>query len=189
MTKEKSKIVLLDRDGVINEDSDNYIRSVEEWIPITSSIEAIARLHQNNYQVYVITNQSGIGRGYYSLETLAGMHKKMNNLIEQAGGKVSDIAFCPHTPDAQCECRKPKTGLLQKIAKDHNLDLTGVPFIGDSLTDIQCAHRAGANGILVKTGKGLRTLEKAKHSEEAASALQNVPVFDNLAQFVDHFLE
>lgn len=164
--------VLLDRDGVINHDSDDYIKSADEWIPIKGSLEAIALLNKHNYKVIVITNQSGIGRGFYNETKLDKMHHKMRQLTVAKGGEIEAIYYCPHIPEDQCECRKPQPGLLNKFSKDYNQSLTGIYFIGDKIADTQAANAAGARPILVKTGKGQQTL--SKHSEI------NIPIFENL---------
>lgn len=166
------KIILLDRDGVINEDSDAYIKSAEEWIPIAGSIEAIALLAQKGYRIFVITNQSGVGRGYFSLDALEAMHQKMHDLVNAAGGKIEAVYFCPHIPDESCTCRKPKPGLLKQIAHDEKIDLVGVPLVGDSLRDIEAAQQVGARGILVRTGKGERMIEKEN--------TEGISIYDNL---------
>lgn len=175
------KLIILDRDGVINEDSDEYIKSIEEFIPLPGSLEAIARLKQAGYTIAVATNQSGIARGYFDEATLAAMHDKLARLLDEQGGKIDYIAYCPHGPDDDCNCRKPLTGLLTEIANHFNVDLTNVPVIGDSLRDIQSARRVGACPILVKTGKGTRTLENS-------AELTDVPVYANLADAVDALL-
>ncbi|WP_119329430.1 D-glycero-beta-D-manno-heptose 1,7-bisphosphate 7-phosphatase [Cysteiniphilum halobium] len=174
------KLVILDRDGVINEDSDGYIKSVDEWQPILGSIEAIAKLKAKNIPVAVATNQSGIARGLFDLETLTRMHDKLYNLLAKDKDAIKHIAFCPHIPDAHCTCRKPQTGMLDEISHKLNIALSPeVFFVGDSFKDIQAAKKANCTPILVKTGKGLRTL--AKHQNE----LKDVMVFDNLQQFVE----
>ena len=164
--------VLLDRDGVINYDSDDYIKTPEEWNPIPGSLEAIALFNENGYKVIVITNQSGIGRGFYTESTLAEMHNKMHCLAQEKGGEIDAIYVCPHTPDEQCQCRKPKPGLLNRFAKEKNASLTDCYFIGDKLADIQAAEAAGAKPVLVKTGKGLKTIKNNPNI--------NHPIFDNL---------
>lgn len=175
------KIIILDRDGVINYDSDDYIKNVDEFVPIPGSLEAIARLNRAGYHVYVATNQSGIARGYYDEMTLQQMHDKLAMLLEQHGGHVDGIFYCPHGPDDQCDCRKPLPGLLQRIAHVTGQSLQGVPVVGDSLRDLESARTVGAAPCLVKTGKGLRTLEKGE-------GLQGVPVYDDLAACVDDLL-
>ena len=148
------KLVILDRDGVINHDSDQYIKSPEEWKPIPGSLAAIARLNQAGYRVVVATNQSGIGRGLFETDTMIAIHDKMFKALAQVGGHIDAIFFCPHTNDDNCECRKPKAGMFREIAARFNADLAGVPAIGDSLRDLQAAAAAGAQPVLVLTGKG-----------------------------------
>ena len=176
------KLIILDRDGVINEDSDEYIKSPQEWIPIPGSLEAIARLNKADYRVVVATNQSGIARGYYDLETLNAMHRKMNDLLAQLGGKVDGVFFCPHGPEDGCDCRKPMPGLFKQISRRMNKALRGVPSVGDSLRDIQAAKHVGADPYLVMTGKGRRTLG-SKHLP------MGTPVFNDLAAVVESLLE
>lgn len=178
------KIIILDRDGVINQDSDNYIKSLEEWKPIPGSIEAISRLYHADYRIVVITNQSGISRGYFNLETLNKMHNKLINLVRQNGAEIEAIFFCPHAPDQNCICRKPKPGLFLELSKRMSVDLTNIPAIGDSLRDLQAAKAVGAKPILVKTGKGKRTIKK---SEEFLNH-ENIEIYEDLAEFVDKFL-
>lgn len=125
-------LVILDRDGVINEDSDEYVKSLAEWIPIPGSIEAIARLSKAGVTVVVATNQSGIGRGLFDLDDLEAMHARLNELVLEQGGELSGIFYCPHAPEDDCHCRKPAPGLLDAISTEFNRDLTGVPLIGDS---------------------------------------------------------
>jgi D-glycero-D-manno-heptose 1,7-bisphosphate phosphatase len=151
------KIVILDRDGVINQDSDSFIKTPDEWRPIAGSLEAIARLNHAGYHVILATNQSGVGRGLFEVSTLNAIHDKMHRALAQIGGRIDAIFFCPHAQDANCECRKPKSGLLQEIAKRFNVDLRNVPNIGDSLRDLQAAAVVGAMPILVRTGKGANT--------------------------------
>ena len=166
------KLVILDRDGVINHDSDDYIKSVEEWNAIEGSIEAIARFNQAGYNVAVASNQSGIARGYFSMSTLNAIHHKMYELVQLAGGHIDGVFFCPHAPADQCECRKPEPGLLYEIADRFTVSLDKVFFIGDSISDIEAARNANAKPVLVRTGKGSKTeLELNDNS---------IPVFDNL---------
>ena len=152
-----NKIVILDRDGVINFDSAQFIKSPEEWKPIPGSLAAIARLNQNGYRVVVATNQSGVGRGLFDMDTLNAIHDKMNRAVAQAGGRIESIFFCPHAADSTCECRKPRPGMLLEIAARYNVELKGVPAVGDSLRDLQAAEAVGATPILVLTGKGQKT--------------------------------
>jgi len=150
-------LILLDRDGVINYDSDQFIKSPEEWKPIPGSLEAIARLCQAGYRVVVTTNQSGVGRGLFDMHTLNAIHDKMHKAVAQAGGRIDAIFFCPHAADTNCSCRKPKTGMLEGVAARYNIDLHGVPSVGDSLRDLTSAAGMGAQPILVLTGKGVKT--------------------------------
>jgi len=151
------KLVILDRDGTINHDSAQHIKSPAEWKPIKGSLEAIARLTQAGWRVVVATNQSGIGRGLFDMATLNAIHDTMHRAVHQAGGRIDAIFFCPHAGDSNCDCRKPKPGMLLEIAKRMNVDLDGVPMVGDSLRDLQAAAAAGARPVLVLTGKGRKT--------------------------------
>lgn len=151
------KLVILDRDGTINQDSDQYIKSPAEWKPIAGSLEAIARLTQGGWRIVVATNQSGIARGLFDMATLNAIHAEMHRAVNQAGGRIDAIFFCPHAADSNCECRKPKPGLLREIAARLDVELEGVPVIGDSLRDIAAAAAVGAQPYLVLTGKGRKT--------------------------------
>jgi len=151
------KLVILDRDGTINHDSDQYIKSPAEWKPIPGSMEAIARLTQRGWRCVVATNQSGIARGLFDMATLNAIHTEMHRAVAQAGGRIDAIFFCPHAADSNCECRKPKPGLLREIASRFDIELKGVPMIGDSLRDVEAAAAAGAQPYLVLTGKGRQT--------------------------------
>ena len=167
------RLVILDRDGVINQESDAYIKSPEEWFPIPGSLEAIARLHKNGYTVVVATNQAGVGRGLFSLDTLAAIHGSMRRAVEAAGGKLDGIFFCPHHPDEGCDCRKPRTGLFKQIAERYGLSLVGVPVIGDTERDLTAARTIGARPILVETGRGHETLHmhpEVEHYPDLAAA-------------------
>lgn len=154
------KYIFLDRDGVINQDSDNFIKSPDEWLPLPKSLEAIALFNQNGFDVVVITNQSGLARGLFDEKMLNAIHEKMYTETAKFGGKIEAVYFCPHQGSDNCECRKPKAGLLEKFATDYNADLSKIAFIGDSLRDIQAAQNAGAIPILVKTGNGVKTLQE-----------------------------
>jgi len=176
-----AKLVVLDRDGVINHDSDDYIKSAEEWLPIAGSLEAIARLNHAGYRVVVTTNQSGLARGYFQLNDFYAMNQKLHRLLRQVGGHLDGLFYCPHSPDDDCDCRKPKPGLLHDVAKRLKVDLKGVPSVGDSLRDLQAAQAVGAKPVLVLTGKGQRTVRDL-------SAVGEVPVYDDLAAFVDDLL-
>jgi D-glycero-D-manno-heptose 1,7-bisphosphate phosphatase len=157
-TKRAVKLVILDRDGVINRDSDQFIKTPEEWRPIPGSLEAISRLNHAGFRVVIATNQSGVGRGLFEMATLNAIHEKMHRALALVGGRIDAVFFCPHTADALCECRKPKSGMLKEIGVRFGVDLAGVPCIGDSLRDLDAAVAAGAQPILVLTGKGEKTL-------------------------------
>ncbi len=152
------QLVILDRDGVINHDSDHYIKSPEEWKPIPGSLEAIARLNQAGYRVVVATNQSGLARGLFDMATLNAIHQKMIDALAHHGGVLDAIFFCPHSNEARCNCRKPATGMFEEIRRRYNISLDRVPAIGDSLRDLIAAEKAGARPVLVLTGKGQKTL-------------------------------
>ncbi|WVH09329.1 MAG: Histidinol-phosphatase [Fluviibacter phosphoraccumulans EoVTN8] len=175
------KLIILDRDGVINVDSALYIKSPAEWKPIEGSLEAIARLNQSGYRVVVATNQSGIGRGLFDMDTLNAMHEKMHRCLAAVGGRVDAIFYCPHTADEKCDCRKPKPGMFERIAKVYNIDLKGVPTIGDSLRDLQAGSAAGCTPFLVRTGKGEKTVAESGLPE-------GTTIHDNLAAAVKALL-
>jgi D-glycero-D-manno-heptose 1,7-bisphosphate phosphatase len=156
------KLVILDRDGVINYDSAEFIKRPEEWRAIPGSLEAIARLNQAGHHVVVATNQSGVGRGLIEMATLNAIHDKMHRALAEVGGRLDAVFFCPHAQDADCECRKPRPGLLREIARRYNVSLEGVPAIGDSLRDLECAAAMRARPILVLTGKGQKTRREGR---------------------------
>ncbi|EWH02798.1 D-glycero-beta-D-manno-heptose 1,7-bisphosphate 7-phosphatase [Halomonas sp. BC04] len=177
-----SKLVILDRDGVINHDSDDYIKSLDEWIPYPGSIEAIARLSQAGWTVAIATNQSGIARGYYDEAALESMHDELHRLVAIAGGRIAHIAYCPHGPDDGCDCRKPRPGLLEQIREALELrSLARSWMVGDSLRDLQAGQAMGCRSILVRTGKGERT-------EAKGIGLEQAMVFNDLAAFTDWLL-
>ena len=155
------KLVILDRDGVINYDSPSYIKSPDEWKPIPGSLEAIARLNQAGYHVVVATNQSGVSRGLFEMAALNAINDKMHRALGQVGGRIDAIFFCPHAQDAGCNCRKPRPGLLEEIARRFNVNLKGVPSIGDGLRALEAPAAVGAEPILVLTGKGQKTRQEA----------------------------
>ena len=172
------KVVVLDRDGVINEDSDEFIKSPEEWIPIEGSLEAIAKLNHAKVKVFVASNQSGIARELFDYETLNQIHQKMLSELSQHGGHLDGIFICP---DLEGECRKPNTGMLVEIEKRAHVSLEKAPLIGDSFRDVQCAITHGAQPVLVRTGNGSVTAQ----SEQLP---RNIPIYDDLAQAVDTLL-
>ncbi len=176
------RYIILDRDGVINQDSDAFIKSVEEWQPLPNSLEAIALLKQHGYTVGIASNQSGIKRGLFDLATLNAMHDKMQRLLAKLGSHVDIIAFCPHGPDDNCDCRKPKPGLYQQLANHWDISLDNIPVIGDSLRDLQAAMAVNAQPLLVRTGKGEKTLRELPQD-------WNIPVFDDLFHAVNQILK
>jgi len=183
-----TRLIILDRDGVINEDSDQYIRGLEDWHPIPGSIEAIARLSQAGFEVAIATNQSGLARGYFGLDELEAIHDRLRALVAAAGGEVGVIAYCPHLPDEGCDCRKPRTGLLDTIHRELLLPLEGAPFVGDSLKDLQAAQAAGCQPVLVTTGKGRATCNAISVDGVALRSPASIPVFPDLAAAVDAIL-
>jgi len=165
MSSNTNKLIILDRDGVINEDRDDYVKSSDEWIPLPGSLEAIALLNHAGYQIAIATNQSGLARGFFGMNDLDAMHSKMEKLLRSLGGHIDSIFFCPHTDAQQCDCRKPLPGLMKQIAlhykkNDSDSPLSGVPIVGDSLRDLQAGVALGASPHLVLTGKGQKTLSK-----------------------------
>jgi D-glycero-D-manno-heptose 1,7-bisphosphate phosphatase len=182
MTLSPPNVVLLDRDGVINQDSVDYIKSIDEWQPIPGSLEAIARLHNNGFQLGIVTNQSAVGRGIISVDTLWGIHRHMLQHIVDAGGFVERIFFCLHTPDDNCDCRKPKPGLLRQAAEYFASGFETMIFIGDKRSDIETARAVGARPILVRSGYGAKT--------EAEWDGDDLPeVFDNLAAAAEALIQ
>ncbi len=183
-----TRLVILDRDGVINEDSDHYIRSAEQWLPIPGSIDAIARLSRAGFTLVVATNQSGLARGYFTQEQLDAMHDKLSTLVVAKGGRVDGIYVCPHGPDDHCQCRKPATGLIEQIFHDYPAEPANTWLVGDSLRDLQAGADGGCQVALVLTGKGRKTQATlAAHPEQLAAGLV-VPVYDNLDSFVEAML-
>jgi D-glycero-D-manno-heptose 1,7-bisphosphate phosphatase len=172
--------VVLDRDGVINEDNDQFIKSPDEWTPIAGSLEAIAMLNRYGYQVVVITNQSGIARNLFDVATLNAIHAKMQQLTIAAGGCIEAIYYCPHGPASNCDCRKPRPGLFKTFAADKQVELSATYSIGDSLRDIEASLAVSARPLLVKTGKGLYTI--------ATNPQLNLPIFENLYAAAAHII-
>ena len=176
------KLIILDRDGVINQDSDNFIKTVDEFIPLPGSVEAIAKLKKAGYKIYIATNQSGIARGYYNVDTLHAMHDKLATLLKEYDANIDGIEFCPHGPDDDCDCRKPKAGMYLAIAKKEGMsDYSDILVVGDSLRDLQAAQSINAKPYLVRTGKGERTIKKGE-------GLNGIPVYNDLADFVNQLL-
>lgn len=180
------KLVILDRDGTINEDRDDYVKSADEWQPLPGSLEAIAKLNHAGWHVVLATNQSGLGRGLFDMEALNRMHRKMYDALTRHGGRIDAVFFCPHAPEDECRCRKPLPGLFEEIADRYSIDLHGVPAVGDSLRDLQAAAAGGCTPHLVRTGKGAE-LDDAG----LARVLEQVPgvtIHADLAAFADALL-
>lgn len=176
------KFIVLDRDGVINKDSDQFIKSPDEWEAIPGSLEAIAKLNQAGWRVVVASNQSGVGRGLFGMDMLNAINGRMNEALAQSGGRLDAIFFCPHAADSTCDCRKPKPGLLAQIQERFSVDLTGAPIVGDSLRDLQAGIAVGCKPFLVLTGKG----EKTRDDPDLPPDTQ---IFPDLAAVVDSLLD
>lgn len=184
-----TKLVILDRDGVINHDSDAFVKSVDEFVLIDGSAEAIAHLHRQGFRVVIATNQSGLARGYFTIDDLEAMHNKLRMAVAAAGGEISGIFYCPHGPDDGCQCRKPLPGLIDQIEKEFGCSAVGAPLVGDSLRDLQAGLARGCDPVLVRTGKGEQTLAKLRNPAATSASLDDeklavgvLPVFDNLLQ-------
>jgi len=173
------KLVILDRDGTINHDSDDFIKSPEEWRPIKGSLEGIARLTQAGYRVVVATNQSGIARGLLDTRTLFAIHDALQRAAAQVGGRIDAFFFCPHAADAACQCRKPRPGMLLEVARRFNVSLAGVYMVGDAQRDLEAAAAAGARPVLVLTGRGAET-------RDAGNLPPGTRVFSDLGAFAEH---
>jgi D-glycero-D-manno-heptose 1,7-bisphosphate phosphatase len=176
------KLIILDRDGVINQDSDDFIKSPDEWIALPGSLKAIARLNQAGYYVVVATNQSGVARKFFDMATLNAIHQKMHVSAQQVGAEIDAVFFCPHSADDNCDCRKPKPGMLQEIARRYDISLKGVPMVGDSLRDLQAGFVVGCTPHLVLTGKGKKTQAKG-------GLPPGTMVHADLGAVVDHLLQ
>lgn len=183
------KLIVLDRDGVINEDSDDYIKSPDEYIPVPGSLEAISMLNKAGFTVVVATNQSGLARGYFSQDTLDKMHEKLSTLLAKKDGKIERIYVCPHSPDDNCDCRKPRPGLFLKILQDFPVKPQKVTVIGDSLKDLQVARAVNMVPVLVRTGKGSKTEVTIKNEDKYKSEFGNIKIYDDLAQAVEDLLD
>ncbi len=176
------KMIILDRDGVINQDSPAFIKSPAEWVPVPGSLEAIARLNQAGYRVVVASNQSGIARELFDMTILNAIHQKMHGAAQQVGADIDAIFFCPHAAIDNCDCRKPKAGMFDEIAKRFKISLKGVPTVGDSLRDLQAGFISGCAPYLVLTGKGAKT-------RETGGLPPGTQVFPDLAAMVDALLK
>ena len=177
-----NRLIILDRDGVINQDSADYVKTPAEWQAIPGSLEAIARLNHAGWRVVVATNQAGIGRGLFEFDALFAIHDKMQRQLTELGGRIDGIFFCPHAPEDKCDCRKPAPGMLKDIAQRLQIDITGVPFVGDSIRDLEAATAVNAKPVLVRTGNGKRQEDKAK------AAFSELAVYDDLAAVVADLL-
>lgn len=182
MQNQTTKLIILDRDGVINMDSDKFIKSPEEWLAIDASLEAITLLNQAGYTVVVATNQSGIHRGLFDMDVLNAMHQKMHQALKALGGRIDAIFFCPHTADEKCGCRKPKAGMLEEIAMRYSINLKNVPLVGDSLRDLQAGQLMDCELHLVLTGKGYKTLNDPLLPKQTI-------IHDNLYQFAQFYIQ
>ena len=180
-------LIILDRDGTINEDRDDFVKSAEEWVPIPGSLEAIARLNQAGWQTVIATNQSGLGRGLFDMAALNAIHTKMNAALARVGGRIGAVFFCPHAPEDQCSCRKPLPGLYQQIGERFGVALDTVPVVGDSVRDLEAALAAGCPAHLVRTGKGAAMTEA-----QIAQLMEAVPgtqVHADLAAFAESIIQ
>jgi D-glycero-D-manno-heptose 1,7-bisphosphate phosphatase len=176
------KLIILDRDGVINQDSDAFVKNPDEWIALPGSLHAIARLTQAGWKVVVATNQSGLARGLFDMDTLTAIHAKMRRELAAAGGSIDAVFMCPHGPDDNCTCRKPRPGMFEQIGHRYDVDLAGVPAVGDPLRDLQASSSVGCSPWLVLTGNGKKTLAKGGLPE-------NARVFDDLSAVADALLQ
>jgi D-glycero-D-manno-heptose 1,7-bisphosphate phosphatase len=186
------KLIILDRDGVINHDSADYIKSADEWVAIDGSIDAIARLYRAGFTVVVATNQAGLAKGKFDLDDLEAMHEKLTQLVEEQGAELGAIFYCPHHPDDKCKCRKPLPGLVDAIEAEFNISAEGFYFVGDSLRDLQAATVKGCKPLLVKTGNGLKTLSQLEQPDLQIDSpiirLEDVRIFDSLALAADFII-
>ncbi|KOF52719.1 D,D-heptose 1,7-bisphosphate phosphatase [Achromobacter sp. DMS1] len=176
------KLIILDRDGVINQDSDAFVKTPDEWVALPGSLQAIARLSQAGWKVVVATNQSGLARGLFDMDTLTAIHAKMRRELAAVGGSVDAVFMCPHGPDDDCSCRKPRPGLFEQIGHRYDADLAGVPAVGDSLRDLQASSAAGCSPWLVMTGNGRKTLQKG-------GLPQGTRISDDLSAVADALLQ
>ncbi len=181
------KLVILDRDGTINEDRDDFVKSPDEWVPLPGALEAIARLNHAGWHTVIATNQSGLGRGTFDMSTLNAMHAKMNQMLAKQGGRIDAVFFCPHAPDESCTCRKPLPGLFEQIGERFGMSLRDVPVVGDSVRDLQAGVAAGCRPHFVRTGKGAR-LGEAQLAELCALVPGTV-VHADLAAFAEYLVQ
>ncbi|MES2989811.1 MAG: D-glycero-beta-D-manno-heptose 1,7-bisphosphate 7-phosphatase [Pseudomonadota bacterium] len=182
-----TKLIILDRDGTINEDRDDFVKTPDEWVPIPGALEAIARLNQAGWHTVVATNQSGLGRGTFDMATLNAMHVKMNQLLAKQGGRIDAVFFCPHAPEDGCSCRKPLPGLLEQIGERFGVPLRDVPIVGDSLRDLQAGAAVGCPTHFVRTGKGERLDDAAV--EALCAQVPGTRAHADLAAFAEHLIQ
>lgn len=180
------KLIILDRDGTINEDRDDYVKSADEWVPIPGALEAIARLNHAGWHAVIATNQSGIGRGTFDMAALNGMHLKMNQLLAKQGGRIDAVFFCPHIPEDDCDCRKPMPGLFTQIGERFGVTLADVPVVGDTLRDLQAGVAAGCQPHFLRTGKG--ALLDAAALEALVRQVPGTIVHADLSAFAEHLI-
>ena len=180
------KLVILDRDGVINQDSANFIKNPNEWIALPGSLEAIALLNQSGFRVAIATNQSGIARGLFDMTTLNAIHDKMYRALAQIGGRIDAMFYCPHAADDNCSCRKPKTGMIEDIARRFSVNLGEIFAVGDSLRDLQAFADAGCKPILVRSGKGEETLAEGQLPNKQLPS--NTLIFADLNEAAQHII-
>ena len=180
------KLIILDRDGTINEDRDDFVKTPDEWVPIPGALEAIARLNHAGWHTVIATNQSGLGRGTFDMATLNAMHVKMNQLLAKQGGRIDAVFFCPHAPEDACSCRKPLPGLFEQIGERFGVPLRDVPVVGDSLRDLQAGVAVGCQPHLVLTGKGERLA--GSQIDELCAQVPGTRVHADLAAFAEHMI-
>ncbi|HEY1393831.1 MAG TPA: D-glycero-beta-D-manno-heptose 1,7-bisphosphate 7-phosphatase [Methylibium sp.] len=186
MADHTMKLVILDRDGTINEDRDDYVKSPEEWVPLPGALEAVARLNHAGWHVVVASNQSGLGRGLFDMAALNAMHAKMHHALAKVGGRIDAVFFCPHEPDAHCSCRKPLPGLFEQIAERYGIDLKGVPNVGDTPRDLQAGVPLGCEPHLLLTGKGARCDEA--QLTQLRQQLPELRIHKDLGAFADFLI-
>ena len=180
------KLIILDRDGTINEDRDDFVKTPDEWVPIHGALEAIARLNHSGWHTVVVTNQSGLGRGLFDMSTLNAMHLKMNQMLAKQGGRIDAVFFCPHTPEEHCDCRKPQPGLLLQVGERYGLNLKDVAVVGDSLRDLLAGAAAGCPTHLLRTGKAARYSEE--QLDHVLAQAPGTQVHADLAAFAESMI-
>jgi D-glycero-D-manno-heptose 1,7-bisphosphate phosphatase len=185
-SEQAMKLVVLDRDGTLNEDRDDFIKSADEWVPLPGALEAVAQLNHAGWHVVLATNQSGLGRGLFDMATMNAVQAKLNQLLTRLGGRIDAVFFCPHVPDDGCDCRKPLPGLFRQIGERFGVDMKGVPVVGDSLRDLQAGAAVGCEPHLVRTGKSARLSDD--EVQALAAQVPGTVVHADLAAFAAHWL-